>query len=161
MAFYVSTVLLSHVTVVPLFLDRFDVAALDIYGSDLSGSSFTQFRILNVYTLRPCHTGSMTVSANVSVPELDFPLFVVGDYNIHHFLSDALQVQSSEKLAWYFPYFSRPCQLAFKLLNIPRVFNRCLLGGSSHPSVIKLSFASPHLGPAQLAHPGRTTVSRI
>ena len=47
-AFYVSTMLLSHVTVLPLFYDRFDVASLDIYGSDLFGGSFTQFRILNV-----------------------------------------------------------------------------------------------------------------
>ena len=52
-AFYVSTMLLSHVTVLPLFFDRYDMAALDIYGSDLFGGSFTQFRILNVYNLRP------------------------------------------------------------------------------------------------------------
>ena len=56
-AFYVSTMLLSHVTVLPLFFDRYDVAALDIYGSDLFGGSFTQFRILNVYNLRPRRAG--------------------------------------------------------------------------------------------------------
>ena len=50
-AFYVSTMLLSHVTVLLLFFDRFDVASLNIYGSALFGSSFTQFRVLNVYNL--------------------------------------------------------------------------------------------------------------
>ena len=89
-AFYVSTMLLSYLSVLPLFFDRYDVAALDIYGSDLFGGSFTQFRILNVYNLRPCHAGSMTVSPVVSLPEVDFPLLVVGDFNIHHPLSDPL-----------------------------------------------------------------------
>ena len=72
-AFYVSTMLLSHLTVLPLFFDRYDVAALDIYGSDLFGSSFTQFCILNGYNLRPRHAGLMTVSPVVSFPEVDFP----------------------------------------------------------------------------------------
>ena len=89
-AFYVSTLLLSHVTVLPLFFDRYDVAASDIYGSDLFGGSFTQFRILNVYNLSPRHAGSMTVSPVVSLPEVDFPLLVVGHFNIHHPLSDPL-----------------------------------------------------------------------
>ena len=91
-AFYVSTMLFSHLTVLPLFFDGYDVpvAALDIYGSDLFGGSFTQFRILNVYNLRPRHAGSMTVSSVVSFPEVDFLLLVVGDFNIHHPLSDPL-----------------------------------------------------------------------
>ena len=90
MAFYVSTMLLSHVTVLPLFFDRHDVAALDIYGSDLFGDSFTQFHILNVYNLKPCHAGSITVSPVVSFPEVDFPFIVMGDFNIHQPLSDPL-----------------------------------------------------------------------
>ena len=89
-AFYVSTMLLSHVTVLPLFFDRYDMAALDIYGSDLFGGSFTQFRVLNVYNLRSRHTSSMAVSPVVSFPEVNFPLLVVGDFNIHHPLSDPL-----------------------------------------------------------------------
>ena len=118
-AFYVPTMLLSHVTVLPLFFDRYDVAALDIYGSDLFGGSFTQFRILNVYNLKPRHAGSMTVSPLVSFPEVDFPLLVVGDFNIHHPFSDPLRAHSSEVLAMSFPYFSRASELAFELLNLP------------------------------------------
>ena len=89
-ALYVSTMLLSHLTVLPLFFDHYDVAALDIYGSDLFGGSVTQFRILNVYNLRPRRAGLMTVSPVVSFPEVDFPLLVVGDFNIHHPRSDPL-----------------------------------------------------------------------
>ena len=121
------------------------MAALDIYGSDLFGGSFTQFRILNVYNLRPHHAGSMTVSPVVSLPEVDFPLLVVGDFNIHHPLSDPLRAHSSEELALSFPYFSRASELGFELLNLPGVFTRFRLGGISRPSVIDLAFASPRL----------------
>ena len=146
-AFYVSTMLLSHVTVLPLFFDRFDVASLDIYGSGLFGGSFTQFGVLNVYNLRSRHTGSMAVSPVVSFPEVNFPLLVVGDFNIHHPLSDPLRAHSSEELALSFPFFSRASELGFELLNLPGVFTRFPLGGSSRPSVIDLAFASPRLAP--------------
>ena len=146
-AFYVSTMLLSHVTVLPLCFDRYDVASLDIYASDLFGGSFTQFRVLNVYNLRSRHTGSLAVSPVVSFPEEHFPLLVVGDFNIHHPLSDPLQAHSSGELALSFPFFSRASELGFELLNLPGVFTRFPLGGSSRPSVIDLAFASPRLSP--------------
>ena len=155
-AFYVSTMLLSHLTVLPLFFDRYDVAALDIYGSDLFGGSFTQFRILNLYNLRPRHAGSMTVFPVVSLPVVDFPLLVVGDFNIHHPLSDARRAHSSEELALSFPYFSRASELGFELLNLRGVFTRFPLGGSSRPSVIDISFASPKLAP--FCHHGDTSL---
>ena len=46
-----------------------------------------------------------------------------------------------------FPYCSRASELGFELLNLPGVFTRFPLGGSSRPSVIDLSFASPGLAP--------------
>ena len=144
---FVSTMLLSHLTVLPLFFDRYNVAALDIYGSDLFSGSFTQFRILNVYNLRPRHAASMTVSPVVSFPEVVFPLLVVGDFNIHHPLSDPLRAHSSEELALSFPYFSRASELGFELLNVPGVFTGFPLAGSSRPTIIDLSFASPRLAP--------------
>ena len=145
--FYVSTMLLSHVAVLPLFFDLYDVAALDIYGSYQFRGSFTQFRILNVYNLRPRRAGSMTLSPVVSLPEVDFPLLVVGDFNIHHPLSDPLRAHSSEDLALSFLYFSRASELGFELLNLPCLFTRFPLGGSSRHSVIDLSFASLRLPP--------------
>ena len=146
-AFYVSTMLLSHVTVVPFFFRLNDVAALDIYGSDLFGGSFTQFHILNVYNLRPRHAGSMTVSPVVSCPQVDFPLLVVGDFNIHHPLSDPLRAHSTVELVLSFTYFSRASELGFDLLNLPGIFTRFPFEGSSRPSVIDLSFVSPRLAP--------------
>ena len=91
-AFYVSTDLLAQATVLPLFFERLDVAALDFYESGLFGGPFPQFRILNVYNLRANSASCMTVSPVVSFPDVDFPLLVVGDFNIHHPLSDPLQI---------------------------------------------------------------------
>ena len=146
-AFYVTTLLLSCMTILPLFFDRFDVVALDIDGSELFGSSFTLFRVLNVYNLRPRHAGPMTVSPVVSLPDVDFPLLMVGHFNIHHPLSDPLRVHSCEKLALSFPYFSMASELSFGVLNLPGVFTRFPLGGASRLSVIDLAFASPRLAP--------------
>ena len=50
-AFYVSTYLLAQATVLPAFFDRPDVVALDVFGVDLFGKSFSHFRILNLYNL--------------------------------------------------------------------------------------------------------------
>jgi len=47
-AFYVSSSFMSHTTVLPMFFDSPDVVALDLFGVDLFGRSFTQFRILNL-----------------------------------------------------------------------------------------------------------------
>ena len=144
-AFYVSTMLLSHVTVLHLFFDCFHVADLDIYWSDLFGGSFTLFRILNVYNLKSCHAGSMTVSPVVSFPVVDLPLLVVGDFNIDQPLSDPLRAHSSENLALSFPYFSRAYELGFEFLNLAGLFTRFPFGGTSRPMVIDLALVSPRL----------------
>ena len=146
-AFHVSTTLLFHLTVLPLFFDHYDVASFDIYGSDRFGGSFTQFRVLNVYNLRSRHTGSMAVSPVGCFPEVNFPLLVVGDFDIHHPLSDPLRAHFSEELVFVFSFFSKASELGFELLNLPRVFTRFPLGGSSRPAVIDLAFASPRLAP--------------
>ena len=84
---------------------------------------------------------------HVMQPKFLLMLLVVGDFNIHHPLSNPLRAHSSEELALSFPNFSRASELGFELLNLPGVFTRFPLGGSSRPSVIDLSFASPRLAP--------------
>lgn len=149
-AIYVSASLLAYVTVLPLFFDCLDVAALLYYRSKFFGGSFTQFRILHIYNLCANHAGCMTVSPIVSFPEVDFPLLVVGDLNIHHPLPDPLWVHSSDELCHSFPYFSRASKPGFKLLNSPGVYTRFPLGGKARPSVIDLSF--PQLIPLTWYH---------
>ena len=103
MAFYVSTYLLAQATVLPAFFDRPDVVALDVFGVDLFGKSFSHFRILNLYNLWTKRTSQKTVSPLVAFPEASFPTLVVGDFNIHHTLSDPLRSHSAEELSTSFP----------------------------------------------------------
>ena len=147
LAFSVSTYLLAQATVLPAFFDRSDVAALDLFGVDLFGKSFSHFRISNIYNLWTKRTSQMTVSPLVAFPDLSHPTLVVGDFNIHHPLPDPLRSHSAEELATSFPYFSRMAELGFGLLNQPGVYTRFPLGCPGHPSVLDLSFASPSLLP--------------
>ena len=91
----------------------------------------------------------MTVSPLVAFPDLSHPTLVVGDFNIHHPLSDPLRVRShsAEELATSFLYFFRMAELGFGLLNQPGVYTRFPLGGAGRLSVLDLSFASPSLLP--------------
>ena len=146
-AFYVSTYLLAQATVLPAFFDRPDVVALDGFGVDLFGRSFSHFRILNLFNLWTNRTSQMTVSPLVAFPETSFPTMVMGDFNIHHPLPDLLRSHSVEELAISFPYFSRSAELGFGLLSQPGVYTRFPLGGSCRPSVLDLSFPSPLLLP--------------
>ena len=132
-AFYVSTHLLPQATVLPAFFDRHDVVALDLFGVDLFGKSFSHFRILNLYNLWTKRTSQMRVSPLVAFPATSFPTLVVGDFNIHHPLPDPLRSHSAEELATSFTYFSRSTELGFGLLNQPRVYTRFPLGGSGRP----------------------------
>ena len=129
-AFYVSIHLLAQATILPAFFDRPDVVALEVFGVDLFGKSFSHFRILNLYNLWTKRTSLMTVSPLVAFPETSFPTLVVGDFNIHHPLPDPLRSDSAEELATSFPYFSRFSELGFGLLNQSGVYTRFPLAGS-------------------------------
>ena len=146
-AFYVSTHLLAKAPVVPAFFDWPDMVALDVFGVDLFGKSFSHFRILNLYNLGTKRTRQMTVSPLFAFPKTSFPTGVVWDFNIHHPLTEPLRSHSAEELATSFPYFSRSPELGLGLLNQPGVYTRFLLSGFGRPFVLDLSFASPSLLP--------------
>ena len=146
-AFYISTFMLAQARVLSAFFDRPDVAALDLFGVDLFGKSFSHFRILNIYNLWTNRNSQMTVSPLIAFPDLSHPTLVVGDFNIHHPLPDSLRSHCAEELATSSPYFSRMAELGFGLLNQPGVYTRFSLGGAGRPSVLDLSFASPLLLP--------------
>jgi len=146
-AFYLSSSFLSNATVLPRFFDRPDVAALDLFGVDLFGGSFTQFRILHLYNLWSQCSSVRTVPPDLSFPDDGFPLLVVGNFNIHHLLADPLRSYSRGDLGASFPYFSRAADLGFELLNMPGVFTRFPWNSATRPSVIDLSFSSPLLFP--------------
>ena len=69
----------------------------------------------------------------------------MGDFNIHHPLSDTLRIHSQAELHASFPYFSRAADLGYALLNTSGVYTRFPLSNVGRPSVIDLAFASPAL----------------
>lgn len=89
----------------------------------------------------------MTVSPLVAFPVSSYPTLVVGDFNIHHLLSDSVRSYSAEKLATSFPYLSRSSELGFGLLNQPGMYTLFPLGAPGRPLVLESSFASPLLVP--------------
>ena len=89
----------------------------------------------------------MTVSPLVAYPEPSYPTLVVRHFNIHHPLSDPLRSHSAEELSTSSLYFSRSSELGFGVRNQPAVYTCFLVGGSSRPSVLNLSFGSPSLLP--------------
>ena len=72
-AFYVSTHLLALATILPAFFDRPDEVALNVFGVDLFGMSFSHFRIFNLYNLWIEGTSQMTVSRLVAFPKPPSP----------------------------------------------------------------------------------------
>lgn len=72
------------------------MAALDVFGVDLSGKSFSQFRILDIYNPRTKWTSQMMVSPLVTFPVSCYPTIVVGDFIIHYRLRDTLYSHSAE-----------------------------------------------------------------
>ena len=103
MAFYVSTFLFAHATVLPAFFDWPDIAALDLFGVSLLGKSFSHFRILNINNLWTKRTSQMRVSSLIAFPHLFHPTLVAGNLKIHHSLHDPLRSHSADELATFFP----------------------------------------------------------
>lgn len=142
MAFYVFSYLLARGTVIPWFLERLDVVAIDIFGTDLFGLSFSSFRKINLYNLCTQRSSLMLVSPLVAFPDSPHPTLVVGDFNIHHHLPDPLRSHSSEELVFSFTYLSRSLELGYGLLNLPGVYSRFPLAALSPPSVLDFSFVT-------------------
>ena len=144
-AFYVSVYLLAQATVLTGLFNTPDVAALDMFGVQVFRQSLSHVQIQNLYNLWTKSTSKMMVSPLLAFPESSFPTLVVGDFNIHHSLPYPVRTHSTEELATSFPYFSRSSELGFSLHNHPGGYTHFPLGGSGHPSVLDLSFASPSL----------------
>src|SRR5207237_5071055 len=83
-----------------------------------------------------------TISPDDAFRRHFFPTLVVGDFNIHHTLSDPLRRISSNEYALSSPYFDRALDLGFTLVNIPGVQTRFPLDLSTRPSLLALSFSN-------------------
>ena len=90
-----------------------DVAALNVFGVDLFGKSFSHFRILNLYNLWTKRTSQMTLSPRVAFLVSSFPTHVAGDFDIYSPLPDPLRTHSAEDLL--LPFLISPGRLSLAL----------------------------------------------
>jgi len=111
----------------------------------LFDTSHNLFRLYNAYSIHDGHTRS--VSPVDLFPQHDFPTLVLGDLNIHHFVSDPTRLLSGYDQFISSPYFDRASALLFSLLNTPGVYTRFPFTSNHCPAVLDLSFANSALLP--------------
>ena len=85
----------------------------------LFDTSHNLFCLYNAYSIPDGH--SRSVSPVDLFPQHEFPTLVLGDLNIHHFISDPTRLLSGYDQFISSPYFDRASALLFSLLNTPGV----------------------------------------
>ena len=79
----VHETLLSVISILPLFFERGDLMAVNLYSPEgLFDTSHNLFRLYNAYSIPSGHHRS--VCPLDLFPQHDFPTLVVGDLNIYH-----------------------------------------------------------------------------
>jgi len=145
---YVHRSFLAHFSVLPRFTDRVDVMSLDIScQKPVFGSRFHSFRLVNAYSINSADRRVHSVPPESLFPDMDVPLLVVADLNIHNPLAYPLRSFSSQEVSSSTPYFELAALGGFALLNSPGVYTRFPRSGKARPSVIDLAFANPLLLP--------------
>jgi len=143
-ATYVHERLPTVISVLPLFFERGDLMAVNLYS--LEGpfdTSHNLFRLYKAYSIRNGHIRS--VSPLDLFPQHDFPTLVLGDFNIHHSASDPTLLLSDHDQFISSPYFDRASAHLFSLFNTPRIYTRFLFTTNHRPAVLDLSFANSAL----------------
>ena len=143
-ATYVHERLFSVISILTLFFERGDLMAVNFHSHEgLFDTSHNLFRLYNAYSSPDGHTRS--VSPVDLFPQHDFPTLVLGDLNIHYFVSDPNRLLSGYDQFISSPYFDRASALLFSLLNTPGVYTRFLFTSNHRPAVLDLSFANSAL----------------
>jgi len=139
-ATYVHERLLSVIHILPLFVERGELMAVNFHSHEgLFDTSHNLFCLYNAYSIPSGHYRS--VSPLDLFPQHDFPTLVVGDLNIHHRASDPTRFLSNYDQFISSPYFDRVSALLFFLLNTPGVYTRFPFTTNHCPAVLDLSFA--------------------
>jgi len=142
-AAYVHMSFLSNYTMLPRFRGEDNVLALDISSDEpLFGTSFYSFTIINAYSTNTVDHQVYSVQLDILLPDLGFPLLVVGDLNIHNPLSDPLLSFSPGQISSSAPYFEKAAEAGFAPLNPAGEYTKFPLVGKACPLVIDLTLAN-------------------
>src|SRR5437588_3329169 len=147
-AAYISLDFLNSYSILPVFFDRLDLMAIDVFTPcGLFCTSNRHFRAYNLYSTDAPGPCLWTVAPHDAFQEHTFPTLVGGDFNIHHPLSDPLRHVSSNEFALSAPYVDKALDRGFTLVNTPGVHTRFPFDLSSRPSVLDLAFSNTPLAP--------------
>lgn len=142
MGFYVSSSLLAQATIGPGCSNRLDVAVLDILRVDFFDPQFSNFPLLNPYSLWTTRSHQKTFSPLVAFLNRTNSTLVMGDFNKHHPFPDLLRPHSSDELA---VSFCRSFEQAHGPLNYLGIYTHFHLEGPGRSLILDLAFASPLL----------------
>src|SRR5437588_6579359 len=142
-AAYISLDFLNSYSILPVFFDRLDWMAIDVFTpAGLFCTANRQFRVYNLYSTNSTSPARRTVTPADAFCANHFPTLVVGDFNVHHSISDPLRHLSSTEHAISPPYLDRALDLGYSLVNMPGVYTRYPFDLSTRPSVLDLAFAN-------------------
>jgi len=148
-ACYISTNFLRRFAELPSFPpETADFISLEVSTPQgCFGTTSSRFTIGKAYA-RPLTPLPHSVSPESSLPDLNHPYLVAGDFNIHNAAANPFRLLSSKEERESARYFDRASELAFTLLNTPAVYTRFPFWGNHRPSTIDLAFANPQMFPA-------------
>jgi len=145
-AFYVYSLFLSPVSLLPRFFARGDIMALDLFTSDgFFNPSTTGFTVINSYSTKGRSNNTGSVPPAIIFPSSPLPTLTLGDLNIHHPPADPLRVFKEDEIATSSAYCERARDIGFSLLNTPGVFTRFSMSLVGRPGVLDQAFACPLL----------------
>lgn len=137
-----ATISFSH-----LFFDRGDFCGISFtFKKAVFSRGFTSLSLYNVYN---AHIDRTTRSVNhlLAFPPSPHPSLVLGDFNIHHQLSDPLRSLSKQEMELSSPYFDSAALNGYNLLNLPGSTTSLSPDPNKRNWVIDLTFANTSLMP--------------
>jgi len=147
-AIYVSRTLNQHLSCSTVFYDSSEMLSVDVFSSEgLFGSPHRSLRVTSVYLLRTNRPPYRSILPERIFSFLSHPHLVLGDFNLHHPLTDPCRSLSEREFTISTRYFDAAFNVPYHLLNTPGVYTRFPFDTISRPSVLDLAFANTALSP--------------
>ena len=145
-AIYVSRTLNQHLSCSTVFHESSDMLSVDVFSpKGLFGSPHHSLRVTSLYLLRTNSPPYRSVPPERIFSFLSYPYLVLGDFNLHHPLSDPGRSLSSREFIISTRYFDATFDVPYHLLNTPAVYTRFPFDTTSRPSVLDLAFTNTGL----------------
>jgi len=145
-AIYVSRTLNPHLSCSTVFHDSSEMLLVDVFSSEgLFGCSHHSLRVTSVYLFRKNCPPYRSIPPERIFSFLSNPHLVLGDFNLHHALTEPCRSLSAREFIISSGYFDTAFDVPYHLLNTPKVYTLFPFDTTSQPSVLDLAFANTAL----------------